>query len=234
MPALTILTSVPPPFLSSRTASPSLLALHSRPPAHRSLSFLGDTVPRPLRCRSLSSRLVFPSPLAHNLLTLDFLGPPFPDPLASPLRLFLFNLLGPALATPHAHPSALLTLPSAPIALATFLTLALPRLITLSSLPSPWPTDSLSSFSARHTVVGGFFPDDVKNGEPDGVFVNPGATLLLQHDVRVDIVGGLPLTSFNGKGYVTSKQPAKLERQFSSRAARHSVRCETALVLVYG
>lgn len=65
-------------------------------------------------------------------------------------------------------------------------------------------------------VVGGFSPDDVTNtgymptlrilnsknktmriwreGFPDGVIVNPGATLELQPDDRVDIVSGLPLT----------------------------------------
>ncbi|KAF8256858.1 hypothetical protein EI94DRAFT_1762374 [Lactarius quietus] len=65
-------------------------------------------------------------------------------------------------------------------------------------------------------VVGGFSPDDVTNTEYvptlqilnsknktmriwregclDGVIVNPGATLQLQHDDRVDIVSGLPLT----------------------------------------
>lgn len=65
-------------------------------------------------------------------------------------------------------------------------------------------------------VVGGFSPDDVANtgyvptlrilnsknktmrvwreGFPDGVIVNPGATLQLQHNDRVDIVSGLPLT----------------------------------------
>ncbi|KAH9160697.1 hypothetical protein EDB89DRAFT_1914535 [Lactarius sanguifluus] len=64
--------------------------------------------------------------------------------------------------------------------------------------------------------VGGFSPDDVTNtgymstlrilnsknktmriwreGFPDGVIVNPGATLELQPDDRVDIVSGLPLT----------------------------------------
>ncbi|KAI9439367.1 hypothetical protein H4582DRAFT_134338 [Lactarius indigo] len=65
-------------------------------------------------------------------------------------------------------------------------------------------------------VVGGFSPDDVTNtgytptlrilnsknktmriwreGVPDGVIVNPGAMLELQHDDRIDIVSGLPLT----------------------------------------
>ena len=33
-----------------------------------------------------------------------------------------------------------------------------------------------------------------REGYPDGVIVNPGATLQLQHYDRVDIVSGLPLT----------------------------------------
>ncbi|KAI9455675.1 hypothetical protein BJY52DRAFT_1151531 [Lactarius psammicola] len=68
-------------------------------------------------------------------------------------------------------------------------------------------------------IVGGFSPDDVvreqtrgtyqhcrilnsknktmriwREGFPDGMIVNPGATLQLQHNDRVDIVSGLPLT----------------------------------------
>ncbi|KAF8267599.1 hypothetical protein EI94DRAFT_1730178 [Lactarius quietus] len=172
MPALTILT---PPFPAPCPAVP-------RP-------FRWTTVPCHLTCRSLSSRPVFPYHLSRDLLTPDLLGPfcftrpPLPGPLASPLPRFLFNFLGLALATPHVHLSGFLTLPSFLLALATFLTLALPRLITLSPcLPSPplgpstrgWmyscsgvhtrptrPRSRLRSFSARHTVTGGFFPDDV-------------------------------------------------------------------------
>ena len=33
-----------------------------------------------------------------------------------------------------------------------------------------------------------------REGVPDGVIVNPGATAQLRHDDRVDIVSGLPLT----------------------------------------
>jgi len=34
----------------------------------------------------------------------------------------------------------------------------------------------------------------LREGVPDGIIVNPGATETLQHDDRVDIVSGLPLT----------------------------------------
>src|SRR6266702_1090456 len=91
-----------------------------------------------------------------------------------------------------------------------------------------------------------------REGFPDGVIVNPGATLQLQHDDRVDIVSGLPLTcvrhpSFvarksndirslacNGKEYAASKRPAKSELQFLSMAARLLVRHEITLLRVYG
>jgi hypothetical protein len=90
-----------------------------------------------------------------------------------------------------------------------------------------------------------------REGYPDGVIVNPGATLQLQHDDRVDIVSGLPLTcvrcllpvarkpidrnssAYNGKRYAASKPRAKSEPQFPSTAVRLSVR-RIALLRVYG
>jgi hypothetical protein len=75
-----------------------------------------------------------------------------------------------------------------------------------------------------------------REGVPDGVIVNPGATAQLRHDDRVDIVSGLPLTyvhyirhtpsflstqSFDyrsaassGRVYAASKRPEKSERRF--------------------
>lgn len=41
-----------------------------------------------------------------------------------------------------------------------------------------------------------------REGSPDGVIVNPGVTLQLQHDDRVDIVSGLPLTCVHYLSFV--------------------------------
>ena len=86
-----------------------------------------------------------------------------------------------------------------------------------------------------------------REGYPDGVVVNPGATLQLQHDDRVDIISGLPLTcvccslsvarkpidsnstACNGKRYAASKHLGKSEPQFPSTAERLLVRQITLL-----
>ena len=88
-----------------------------------------------------------------------------------------------------------------------------------------------------------------REGYPDGVIVNPGATLQLQHDDRVDIVSGLPLTcvrcplsiarksidsncaAYNGRRYVASKRLGKSEPRFPSTAARLLV-CQITLLRV--
>ena len=85
-----------------------------------------------------------------------------------------------------------------------------------------------------------------REGVVDGVIVNPGATEPLQHDDKVDIVSGLPLTyvhaaplpsqlssmkpfdyrsvAYSGRKYAASKLPGKLERPFLSTAA-HPLVC---------
>ena len=89
-----------------------------------------------------------------------------------------------------------------------------------------------------------------REGVPDGLIVNPGATVQLQHDDRVDIVSGLPLTyvhyipsflsaqSFDyrsaassGREYAASKRPEKSEPRFPSTAALPLVCCATLCLL---
>jgi hypothetical protein len=92
-----------------------------------------------------------------------------------------------------------------------------------------------------------------REGVVDGVIVNPGAAEPLQHDDKVDIVSGLPLTyvhaaplsfsilstqsfdyrsvAYSGRKYAALKPPGKLERPFPSMAAHPSV-CHATISLL--